>query len=268
MSDGEDNDDLYDSDAPSEESERDEDSPQDGRVDICWLTNSDPVASTSSVIGSLMPTSTVVTNSPADSSMDAVPATAPTNAAIDVLLVKITGTELGSQDFQTAIDGDGNGGGQLSAPQHKQTYGLGKEGPNPGQKKTTGFGHFQLDGKTRWFVQVMVFTTNNFPRTDVQITRKHFYGRYDNPVYVRHVNSSYLGSSRSSHRQSYIGLVFSSRFIHLIINRLRRKIFGRYSCTYHRIFSRSLCFFNECGTREERRERDGAGGIERRAVSW
>jgi hypothetical protein len=28
MSDGEDNDDLYDSDAPSEESERDEDSPQ------------------------------------------------------------------------------------------------------------------------------------------------------------------------------------------------------------------------------------------------
>ncbi len=46
MSDGEDNDDLYDSDAPSEESERDEDSPQVSRVDICWLTNSDPAAST------------------------------------------------------------------------------------------------------------------------------------------------------------------------------------------------------------------------------
>ncbi len=41
MSDGEDNEDLYDSDAPSEESERDEDSPQDSRVDICWLTKSD-----------------------------------------------------------------------------------------------------------------------------------------------------------------------------------------------------------------------------------
>ncbi len=37
-----------------------------------------------------------------------------------------------------------------------------------------------------------------------------------NPVYVRHVNSSYLGSSLSSRRQSYIGLVFSSRFIDLI----------------------------------------------------
>ena len=34
MSDGEDNDDLYDSDAPSEESERDEDSPQGSRVDL------------------------------------------------------------------------------------------------------------------------------------------------------------------------------------------------------------------------------------------
>jgi hypothetical protein len=41
-----------------------------------------------------------------------------------------------------------------------------------------------------------------------------------NPVYVRHVNSSYLGSSHSlsSHRQSYIGLVFISRYIDLIIN--------------------------------------------------
>ncbi len=39
------------------------------------------------------------------------------------------------------------------------------------------------------------------------------------PVYVRHVDSSYLGSSLSSHRQSYIGLVFSSRFIDLIINK-------------------------------------------------
>jgi hypothetical protein len=38
MSDGEDNDDLYDSDVPSEESERDEDSPQGSRVDICWET--------------------------------------------------------------------------------------------------------------------------------------------------------------------------------------------------------------------------------------
>jgi hypothetical protein len=34
-----------------------------------------------------------------------------------------------------------------------------------------------------------------------------------NPVYVRHVDSSYLGFSLSSHRQSYIDLVFSSRFI-------------------------------------------------------
>jgi hypothetical protein len=57
MSDGEDNDDLYDSDAPSEESERDEDSPQGSRVDISWLTNSDPAASTSSAIASLVPTS-------------------------------------------------------------------------------------------------------------------------------------------------------------------------------------------------------------------
>ena len=120
MSDGEDNDDLYDSDAPSEDSERDEDSPQGSRVDISWLTNSDPAASTSSAIASLVPTSTVVTNSPAGASMDAAPATAPTNAAIDALLVKITGTELAIQDLQTAIDGDGNGGGQLSAPQHKQ----------------------------------------------------------------------------------------------------------------------------------------------------
>jgi hypothetical protein len=39
-----------------------------------------------------------------------------------------------------------------------------------------------------------------------------------NPVYVRHVDSSSLGFSLSSHRQSYIGLVFRSRFIDLIIN--------------------------------------------------
>jgi hypothetical protein len=52
--------------------------------------------------------------------MDAAPATAPTNAAIDALLVKITGTELAIQDLQAAIDGDGNGAGQLSAPQHTQ----------------------------------------------------------------------------------------------------------------------------------------------------
>jgi hypothetical protein len=37
-------------------------------------------------------------------------------------------------------------------------------------------------------------------------------------VYERHVDSSSLGSSLSSHRQSYIGLVFSSRLIDLIIN--------------------------------------------------
>jgi hypothetical protein len=52
--------------------------------------------------------------------MDATPATAPTNTAIDALLVKITETELAIQDLQAAIDGDGNGAGQLSAPQHKQ----------------------------------------------------------------------------------------------------------------------------------------------------
>jgi hypothetical protein len=40
----------------------------------------------------------------------------------------------------------------------------------------------------------------------------------NNPVYVRHVDLSSLGSSLSSHRQSYIGLVFRSRFIDLIIN--------------------------------------------------
>jgi hypothetical protein len=34
-----------------------------------------------------------------------------------------------------------------------------------------------------------------------------------NPVYARHVDSSSLGFSLSSHRQSYIGLVFRSRFI-------------------------------------------------------
>jgi hypothetical protein len=37
-------------------------------------------------------------------------------------------------------------------------------------------------------------------------------------VYTRHVDSSSLGSSLSSHRQSYIGLVFTSRVIDLIIN--------------------------------------------------
>jgi hypothetical protein len=90
MSDGEDNDDLYDSDAPSEDSERDEDSPQGSRVDISWLTNSDPVSSTSSSIASLVPTSTVVTNSPTGARMDTAPATAPTNTVIDALLVRIT----------------------------------------------------------------------------------------------------------------------------------------------------------------------------------
>ena len=35
----------------------------------------------------------------------------------------------------------------------------------------------------------------------------------NNSVYVRHVDSSPLGFSLSSHRHSYIGLVFSSRFI-------------------------------------------------------
>jgi hypothetical protein len=44
----------------------------------------------------------------------------PHNAAIDALLVKITETELAIQDLEAAIDGDGNGAGQLSAPQHKQ----------------------------------------------------------------------------------------------------------------------------------------------------
>jgi hypothetical protein len=34
-----------------------------------------------------------------------------------------------------------------------------------------------------------------------------------NPVYARHVDSSPLGFSLSSHRHSYIGLVFSSRYI-------------------------------------------------------
>jgi hypothetical protein len=34
-----------------------------------------------------------------------------------------------------------------------------------------------------------------------------------NPVYARHVDSSALVFSLSSHRHSYIGLVFSSRFI-------------------------------------------------------
>ena len=32
-------------------------------------------------------------------------------------------------------------------------------------------------------------------------------------MYARHVDSSSLGFSLSSHRQSYIGLVFSSHFI-------------------------------------------------------
>ena len=35
----------------------------------------------------------------------------------------------------------------------------------------------------------------------------------NNPVYERHVDSSSLGFSLSSNRQSYIGLVFSSRFL-------------------------------------------------------
>jgi hypothetical protein len=44
----------------------------------------------------------------------------PHNAVIHTLLVKITETELVIQDLQTAIDGDGNGAGHLSTPQHKQ----------------------------------------------------------------------------------------------------------------------------------------------------
>ena len=44
----------------------------------------------------------------------------PHNTVIDALLVKINETLLVIQDLQTAIDGDGNGAGQLSAPQHKQ----------------------------------------------------------------------------------------------------------------------------------------------------
>jgi hypothetical protein len=36
-----------------------------------------------------------------------------------------------------------------------------------------------------------------------------------------HVDSSSLGSSLSSHRQSYIGLVFSSHFIDLMINKIQ-----------------------------------------------
>jgi hypothetical protein len=34
--------------------------------------------------------------------------------------VKITETELVIQDLEAVIDGDGNGGGQLSAPRNKQ----------------------------------------------------------------------------------------------------------------------------------------------------
>jgi hypothetical protein len=45
-----------------------------------------------------------------------------------------------------------------------------------------------------------------------------------NPVYARYLNSSYLGSSLSSHRQSYIGLIFSSRFIDLIINKKKNPV--------------------------------------------
>ncbi len=44
----------------------------------------------------------------------------PHNGVIDALLAKITETELAIQDLQAAIDGDGNGAGQLSAPQNKQ----------------------------------------------------------------------------------------------------------------------------------------------------
>jgi hypothetical protein len=80
----------------------------------------DEIGSTSSVIASLVTTSTVVTISPTGTSMDAVPATTTTNTVIDVLLVKITETELVIQDLQAAIDGDGNGAGQLSALHHKQ----------------------------------------------------------------------------------------------------------------------------------------------------
>ncbi len=54
-----------------------------------------------------------------------------------------------------------------------------------------------------------------------------------NPVYESHVISSYLGSSLSSHRQSYIGLVFSSRFIDLIINS-----FLPHACTQVHLFSK------------------------------
>jgi hypothetical protein len=40
-----------------------------------------------------------------------------------------------------------------------------------------------------------------------------YFSSSSNPVYARHVDSSSLGFSLSSHRQSCIGLVFSSRFI-------------------------------------------------------
>jgi hypothetical protein len=46
--------------------------------------------------------------------------------------------------------------------------------------------------------------------------------------HIHNSTSSSLGSSLSSHRQSYIGLVFNSRFIDLIINFIepgkRRKV--------------------------------------------
>ncbi len=57
----------------------------------------------------------------------------------------------------------------------------------------------------------------------------------NNPVYERNVNSSYLGSSLSSHRQSYIGLVFNSRFIDLIINKLRVLVYTDDETTIGRI---------------------------------
>ncbi len=52
-------------------------------------------------------------------------------------------------------------------------------------------------------------------------------------MYVSHVDSSSLGFSLSSHRQSYIGLVFSSRFIDLIINE-------KYSYSYTSLLLSSL----------------------------
>ena len=72
------------------------------------------------------------------------------------------------------------------------------------------------------------------------------------PVYVSHVNSSYVGSSLLSHRQSYIGLVFNSHFIDLIINNKKTLVFSFYRFIINKKLSRFIINKKETGGNQNR----------------